>query len=263
MKLLAVVSFTVLLYACGNAKKAVRKSANPVVAHRGAWKENNLPENSIASLRQAIALHCAGTEFDVRMTADDSLVINHDPVFHGLKIEASAYADLVKTTLANGEKLPTLYEYITAGLQENTGTTLVVEIKPSDIDKAHAAAAARKVYNTITALHAGNKVQYISFDYDILLTLEQLNKRVITQYLNGDKSPAQLKADDIDGADYHFSVYQKHPEWIKELKAQGLIANAWTVNESKDMLVLLGSGIDYITTNEPGLLFSLLKERQQ
>jgi glycerophosphoryl diester phosphodiesterase len=40
-----------------------------------------LPENSIASLNQAIISKYAGSEFDVRMTLDDSLIINHDPKF--------------------------------------------------------------------------------------------------------------------------------------------------------------------------------------
>ena len=39
-----------------------------VIAHRGAWKEFNLPENSIASLEKAIELKCDGAEFDVRRT---------------------------------------------------------------------------------------------------------------------------------------------------------------------------------------------------
>ena len=67
---------------------------NIVVAHRGAWKKNKLPENSIASLKHAIGLKCTGSEFDVRMTADDSLIINHDPDYNKLLIEKTKYADL-------------------------------------------------------------------------------------------------------------------------------------------------------------------------
>lgn len=262
MKLLTFLSFISLLCSCGTTR-IVTTSSNPVVAHRGAWKANNLPENSIASLRQAIALGCTGSEFDVRMTADDSLIINHDPAFNGLQIEQHTYAELIKTPLSNGEKLPTLREYILAGLTNNAATTLVVEIKPSDISKERAKTIAAKVYQIIVALNASSKVQYISFDYDILLTLEQLNKKVITQYLNGDKAPEQLKADGIDGADYHYSVFQKNPEWITALKKDRLIVNAWTVNEAKDMLWLIDSGADYITTNEPELLIKLMKEKKQ
>src|SRR5687767_8558938 len=76
---------------------------NIVIAHRGAFKKANHPENSIASLETAIRLKCAGSEFDVRMTSDDSLIINHDPDFRGLEIEKSTYAELLKFPLSNGE----------------------------------------------------------------------------------------------------------------------------------------------------------------
>ena len=57
---------------------------NKVIAHRGAWKNTGTPQNSIASLKAAIALGCAGSETDVHMTADSALVINHDPEWGGL-----------------------------------------------------------------------------------------------------------------------------------------------------------------------------------
>ena len=56
-----------------------------IIAHRGAWKEFNLPENSIASLEKAIELKCEGAEFDVRRTLDGVLVVNHDPLYYGDK----------------------------------------------------------------------------------------------------------------------------------------------------------------------------------
>ena len=56
-------------------------STNKTIAHRGAWKTDTLPHNSIASLKKAIALKSAGSEFDVRMTKDEVLVINHDALY--------------------------------------------------------------------------------------------------------------------------------------------------------------------------------------
>ena len=50
---------------------------------------SKFPENSIASLREAIRLGCTGSEFDVRMTADEVLVISHDAAHGGLDIESS------------------------------------------------------------------------------------------------------------------------------------------------------------------------------
>ena len=99
---------------------------------------------------------------------------------------------------------------------------------------------------------------YISFDYDILKKIIGIDPSAITQYLNGDLPPEQLKADGIKGADYHFSVFQQHPEWIETAKQNKITLNAWTVNDEPTMQWLIKNGFDYITTNEPELLFSIL-----
>jgi len=226
---------------------------NQVIAHRGAWKANNLPQNSIASLKQAVALGCAGSEFDVHLTADDSLVINHDPEFSGKKIETSTYTDLAATKLSNGETIPTLQQYLEAGLQQHT-TKLILEIKPAT-EKQHAIKATEKVVALVRQLKAQDWIIYISFDYDVVKKIKELEPHAQAQYLNGDKSPEELKRDGIDGADYHFSVFQKHPEWIRSAKDNGIVLNAWTVNDVPVMTWLLEQHFDAITTNEPELLF--------
>lgn len=254
----SAIASVLLATACNTHSAYQRKiahPANPVVAHRGAFKKNNLPENSIASLREAIRLGCAGSEFDVRMTADDSLVINHDPNYHQLPIEKHSYAELLAFPLANGEKIPTLREYLLAGKTNNKTTTLVVEIKPSETSKERGKRIAEKVLDLVGALHMRKKVIYISFDYDMLQHLHNLDATAHTQYLNGDKSPLQLKQDGINGADYHYSVFHKNPDWIQMAKDNGILLNAWTVNDKAIMDWLLSAGFHYITTNEPEGLF--------
>ena len=87
--LLSMILFSMISSATSAQNKKI--NYNPVVAHRGAWKKNNLPQNSIASLKKAIEIGCIGSEFDVRMTADDSLVVNHDSDYHGFQIEKTNY----------------------------------------------------------------------------------------------------------------------------------------------------------------------------
>lgn len=227
---------------------------NVVVAHRGAFKKNGLPENSIASLKEAIRLQCTGSEFDVRMTADDSLIINHDPHYNKLEIEKTNYRDLLPLKLSNGEKLPTLQEYLLAGMQYNPATRLIVEIKPSGISKERGKLVADKVVALIREMKAEKIVAYISFDYDMLKHIHQIEPTAITQYLNGEVTPQQLSLDGISGADYHFLVFKKNPGWIAEAKKYKLQLNAWTVNDPADMEWLLKEGFDFITTNEPELL---------
>ena len=59
---------------------------NKVIAHRGAWKNTNVPENSIAALNHAVSMGCEGSEFDVHMSADSLPLINHDPSIQGVSI---------------------------------------------------------------------------------------------------------------------------------------------------------------------------------
>ena len=257
---LLLVSFFI---SCSSGRRVTAKQIsfadNIVIAHRGAWKKNNLPENSIASLKEAIRLKCTGSEFDVRMTSDDSLIINHDPHYNKLLVEKTTYAELEKFTLSNGEKLPTLREYILAGIENNTATRLVCEIKPS-ATKERGQIVAEKVYRLINELKAQPKVVYISFDYEILKKIVSLNPKVGSQYLEGNKSPREIKADGISGVDYILTAFKKHPEWIAEAKAANITLNAWTVNNAEDMDWLIANGFNFITTNEPELLFERIKE---
>ncbi|MCR4030080.1 MULTISPECIES: glycerophosphodiester phosphodiesterase family protein [Flavobacterium] len=258
MKDFRIVSSLVLLFvfSISNAQK------NAIVAHRGAWKKNNLPENSIAALRHAIDLKLPGSEFDVWRTADDSLVINHDAHYNKLLIEETNYADLIKFKLSNGEKLPTLQEYISEGIKNNKQTLLVCEIKPSEISKERGQKTAVAAVETIKKLKANKNTCYISFDYDILKQIRAIDPKTSLQYLEGNKSPKEIKADKINGVDFHYSVFQKHPEWIQEAKDNKIILNAWTVNDAAVMDWLIEHKFNYITTNEPELLTERLQAKK-
>lgn len=253
-------AFLIMLIIVGFSSCNAQKNA--IVAHRGAWKKNNLPENSIASLRHAIDLKLPGSEFDVWRTADDSLVINHDAHYNKLLIEETNYADLIKFKLSNGEKLPTLHEYIVEGKRNNKHTLLVCEIKPSEISKERGKETALKTVETIKKLKANKNTCYISFDYEILKEIRKVDQKTVLQYLEGNKSPKEVKADHINGVDYHYSFFKKHPEWIKEAKENNIILNAWTVNEAADMDWIIENKFDYITTNEPELLKERIKNKE-
>ncbi|MGZ5246916.1 MAG: glycerophosphodiester phosphodiesterase, partial [Flavitalea sp.] len=88
MKNFCLLISAALILSCSVSKKSAMPQFEPnkVVAHRGAFKKNGLPENSIASLKEAIRLKCTGSEFDVHMSSDDSLVIFHDASINNLNI---------------------------------------------------------------------------------------------------------------------------------------------------------------------------------
>lgn len=261
--LLLLCAVIALVSSCTYTKKItntkMRFANNIVVAHRGAWKKNQLPENSIASLQEAIRLGCTGSEFDVHMMADDTLIVNHDHTYSGKKIEESTYASLVETKLSNGETIPTARQYLLAGMQQRK-TALVFEIKPSAISKERGQRLAQKAVELVKELKAEPWVMYISFDYGIVKKILELQPDANVAYLNGDKSPVQLKADNVPGLDYHYNVFKQNPGWIDEAKQNKVSLNVWTVNGAEDLKWFIDKKFDYITTNEPELLFDLLKK---
>ncbi|WP_244948071.1 glycerophosphodiester phosphodiesterase [Cyclobacterium qasimii] len=231
---------------------------NKVIAHRGAWKASPHPQNSLASLQAAIDLGCEGSEFDVWMTADGVLVANHDADHDGMVVEEVTYAQLLEKPLPNGEKMPTVEEYIKHGMKQSK-TKLIFEIKPSGVSKEKGIELAEKSVAIVKKLGAEKWVDYITFDYDMALKVISLDPNANVAYLRGDKSPQELKDAGFFGFDYSIRNVKKNPHWIKEAQDLNMTVNVWTVNEEEDMKWLLDQNVDFITTDEPEKLFSLIK----
>ncbi|WP_179320779.1 glycerophosphodiester phosphodiesterase family protein [Winogradskyella helgolandensis] len=232
---------------------------NPVIAHRGAWKAKGFPKNSIAALHEAIRLNCTGSEFDVRMTSDHVLIVTHDADYQGVDIETSTYEELAKHKLPNGETLPTLRDFISAGMINNTTTGLVCEIKPSKIEGRNIEMA-NKTVALVKELKAEAYISYyISFSYDVIKRIKDIDANAKVLYLDGSKSPEELKNDGITGLDYLVWKLKNKEHWIKEAKDLGLKLNGWTANKEEDIDWLLAHDFDYITTDEPELTFERIK----
>lgn len=230
---------------------------NPVIAHRGAWKSGGLPQNSIASLQAAIALGAAGSETDLHMTADGYLIIHHDPdVENGAIIQKTRKEELDHLRLSNGEPLPLLQDFLQI-IKSQSKTRLILELKPSVKGADWAMETVRKTVQEVEEQQALPWIVFISFDFEMCREIVRLLPHASVQYLNGDKSPAQLKEAGINGMDYHHSVYKKHPAWIEQAKEAGITLNAWTVNTAEDMRWFLERKFDQITTDQPELLMSI------
>ena len=233
---------------------------NSVIAHRGAWKTQGIPQNSLASLDEAVRLQCEGSEFDIWMTADGVPVVCHDADFLGMPIETTTFKELRRKKMSNGEKIPTVKEYLKRGMKQ-TGTKLIFEIKPSKVSVARSEELAAKCVAFVQKMKAEKWVDYITFSYEAGKKVIELDPQANVAYLNGEKSPAELKADGFFGFDYNIRVVREKPHWIKEAKNLGLTINVWTVNKAEDMQWLIGQDVDFITTDEPELLFSLLQNK--
>lgn len=230
-----------------------------VISHRGSWKNTQHPQNSIAALQAAIDQKAWGSEFDVHLTKDDILVVNHDHDFYGLEIEDLTYEELLAKKHPNGESIATAREYLEAGLKQKN-TKLIFELKTSRISKERTMEAVALSLKLVKELKAQKQVEFIAFDWDACLKFRELDKKTKIHYLNGDKTPAEVAAAKLTGIDYHINIFKKKPGLIKEFKDLGLKTNSWTVNQEEDMALLIENRIDYITTDEPELLNRLLNK---
>ena len=146
---------------------------------------------------------------------------------------------------------------------DNITTGLVCEIKPAKT-KERNLFVTEQVLATVKELKAEPYIlAYISFSYDVLKHINTLDSSAKTQYLDGSKAPETLKKDGISGLDYLIYKLKDKPEWIESAKANNLTLNAWTVDKPEDIDWLLDHNFNYITTDEPELVFERIKNSNQ
>ena len=219
-----------------------------VIAHRGFWKTEGSAQNSITALEKAAEAKVYGSEFDVQITSDGKLIVNHDSKFQGFVIAETPFSKLKKIRLSNGEKLPTLKKYLKKGKKQDV--QLILEIK-SHKSKEVEDQMVVEIVKMVKKMGLEKQVEYIAFSLNVC---EQLAKHTPTSeiaYLNGDIAPAELKKKGINGIDYNQKVLSNHPEWVEEAHRLGMKVNVWTVNKEDMMKKFIDLKVDYITTDQP------------
>ncbi|WP_419868468.1 glycerophosphodiester phosphodiesterase family protein [Chryseobacterium sp. CT-SW4] len=242
-----------LIFGLAIVSTVVMKAQTQIIAHRGYWQtQPATTENSVKALENAQKLKIYGSEFDVRMTKDGVLVINHDEHHGKMEISETNFKDLEKLKLSNGENFPTLKDYLKQG-KKDPSLKLIVEIKPIDSPEKENEIV-QKTIKMIKDMKLESQSEFISFSLNICKEIKRLEPSFKVQYLNGELSPEQIKKEGLDGLDYHYSIFEKNPTWIAEAKALGLITNSWTVNDAEVFNQLKNQGIGFITTNIPDQL---------
>jgi glycerophosphoryl diester phosphodiesterase len=99
-----------------------------IIGHRGA--KGLAPENTLASFKAALEQHVDELEFDLRVTRDGIVVVNHDPFV----ADANDVRHVIKTsTLAQlHQTKPTLITFDDLLDELGFKTHLLVEIKPEE-----------------------------------------------------------------------------------------------------------------------------------
>lgn len=233
-------------------------SRNRVVAHRGAWKQKGVLQNSLRSFQNAVELRCQGSELDVWLTADNKVILSHDPHLYGMEIENSTSLQLFQQTIHEKDPVSSLQELLLAAKAQNT-THPIIEIKDSQKGLERTLQLTDSVVNIVHRMKMQGDVAYISFNYEVLKRIRELDSTAHTLYLwEGKKQLEDLRKDRISGIDYSYYAYRQDKNLIEKAKKMGLLTNVWTVNTAEDLLLYYQQGVDYITTDEPELLLKII-----
>ena len=246
-----------LLFILSMSVVTMVQAQTQVIAHRGFWDCEGSAQNSITALQKAAEIQVYGSEFDVHLTLDGILVVNHDAYIQGYEIATTKYKQLKKLRLGNGERISTLDNYLKEG-KKHPRLKLILEAKALK-SKEMEDIMAKKIVSTVKKYGLEEQVEYISFSQNLCEQFKLMCPNSEIAYLNGDLSPKEVKEKGWTGIDYHFKVFKKHPEWIKESHELGLKVNSWTVNKKKDMQELTKLKINYLTTNDPLLAKEIVK----
>lgn len=235
-----------------------------IAAHRGFWKCDAAvnSQNSIAALKQAQKNKFWGCELDVHLTSDNVVVVNHDASIEGVAIHTNTFEAISNFKLANGERRPTLDEYLKVAQKVNT-TKIVLEIKIQDnVDKTLLLTdlCIQKLIDH--NLYNPQRVMFISFSLEACKHLAVVAPEFTNQYLEGDIDPDTLNSYGINGIDYHYNVFEAHPEWVKRCHELGMSVNVWTVDKDEMIQKMIDLGVDCITTNVPLRVREMLGTRE-
>ena len=244
------------------ASALTASAAQPkVIAHRGYWDTPGSAQNSLRALAKADSVGCFASEFDVWMTSDGVLVVNHDADINGVHIETSPAKKVLAEKLSNGENVPTLDSYLQLAAKQPS--RIVLELKTHDSRK-HERKAIKDIVAMVKKYGLEDKTDYITFSkYGFQDLIKYTPKGTAVYYLSGDYIPWQVKEMGGAGIDYSLKAMKKHPEWVKMSHDLGMEVNVWTVNEPEDMQWCIDHGVDYITTNAPELLQEILRKQEK
>ena len=136
-----------------------------IIAHRGA--KGLAPENTLAAFQKALEHHADQLEFDLRVTKDTVVVVNHDPHLtdpDGKKIRISTH------TLAELRKHKSnllTFETLLSVLDRHTH--LLIEVKPGEPTDP----VIELIKQELAAGRAASTISIGSFDQSILRTMHQ------------------------------------------------------------------------------------------
>ncbi|KYJ86512.1 glycerophosphodiester phosphodiesterase family protein [Sulfurovum riftiae] len=234
-----------------------------IIAHRGA--AGKAPENTLASMKQAIADKTDWIELDVQESKDGEVMVIHDSDVMklanvGTKIWEGTKEELQQIDIGSwydakfsDETIPTLKEV----LQLAKGKTKVlIELKYYGHDNA----LEQKVVDLVEAENMANDIAVMSLNRDQVKRFRALRPEweagILLSKTLGDISK-------IDANFLAVNLGMMGPNFIKRTHKTGKKIYVWTADDPITIFKMISLGVDGVITNEPELARNVLEESKK
>ncbi|MFJ5211364.1 glycerophosphodiester phosphodiesterase [Streptomyces nigra] len=218
------------------------------VAHRG--DPYRVRENTLLSLRSALALGADAVEIDVRLTRDGVPVLLHDATLRRLweldRPLLSLSAAEVRGVTAGG--VPTLEE----ALAVCEGSRVMLDL-PGTPDVR----TARRIVDVVRACGAEERVYYCAGAPAMLAVraADPAAEIALTWTTKAPPRPGLLATVRPRWLNYRFTLVDR--ALAERVHRDGLLLSAWTPDTGRSMRRLLDAGVDSITTNRVDVLLAV------
>lgn len=213
-----------------------------IIAHRGASVAE--PENTLAAFRRAVEMGADGIELDVRRTADDRLVVHHDPWLTDRRVIRHTRAD----------DLPDHVSELHVALDACAGAFVNIEIK-NDRDEPDHDPSEWVAHRTLALLERrGADARWLvsSFRFETVEVCRALSPRIRTAWLVDTLDDAVVSRTVAAGhGAVHPCVAGLDERQVRHAHAAGLAVNTWTCDDPARLRELVAWGVDGICTNVP------------
>jgi glycerophosphoryl diester phosphodiesterase len=242
-------------------------SLPPVTGHRGA--KGHAPENTLAGLRKGVALGARWIEFDVKLTADNELVLFHDDTLNRTTdgkgpVARTALAEIRKLDAGRwfspdftGEPVPTLAEAMDYLAANGVGAN--VEVKASPGREAETGAA---IARALAGRWFGGPFPMLicSFSADSLAAARQAAPQIprgfLTLKFTKDWAARMLE---LECATFHVLDRRWTEARVRAVREAGYRALAYTVNDPARARELLSWGVESIITDYPDRISAAIR----
>lgn len=213
-----------------------------LIAHRGAHDEARaLVENTDAAFAEALALGCWGIEFDVQVTADQTLVVHHDSSLLRIWQKPQVISQIPFSELrALVPAIPTLQEVITRYAKH---MHLFIELKAP----FHAEAV---LVNCLKDLQPCIDYHLLSLDEKIFAELSAFPREallLVPEHNNVEKFCQLSLSKPYGGVLGHYLLLSDNK--IKRLQAAHQRVGVGFVDSKNSLYREINRGIDWIFTN--------------